>query len=141
MQIWTCVYVVGKRNRAWRLIANAFLFMLLLIKSISSSSCTRKTNIHFRFVWECVRFKYAYFIAVSNCLSRCLGHCFCSFRSLFVSIDYTTLELNYFVFEKHVIAHTSNTNIPLFFVCASSMLSFIAVSNRFRSLFLLVILF
>ena len=34
------------------------------------------------------------FIAVSNRLSRCLDHCFRSFRSLFklISIDYKTLE-------------------------------------------------
>ena len=40
------------------------------------------------------------FIAVSNRFSRCLDHCFRSFRS--ISMDYKTtaaLELNYFVFE------------------------------------------
>ena len=42
-----------------------------------------------------------HFIAVSNRFNRCLDHCFCSFRSLFesISIEYTTLELNNFVFE------------------------------------------
>ena len=41
------------------------------------------------------------FIAVSNRFSLCLDHCFHSFRSLFesISIDYKTLELNYFAFE------------------------------------------
>ena len=46
------------------------------------------------------------FIAVSNRFSRCLRaasiSCFCSFRLLFdyISIDYKTLRLNYFVFKN-----------------------------------------
>ena len=58
---------------------------------------TSNTNIHT--LRLCVSFKYASFYrAVSNRSSRCLDRCFCSFRSQ-NSIDYKTLELNYFVFE------------------------------------------
>ena len=41
------------------------------------------------------------FIVVSNRFSHCLDHWFRLFRSLFksISIDYKTLEINYFVFE------------------------------------------
>ena len=40
-------------------------------------------------------------VIVFNRFSRCLHHCFSSFRSLFepISIDYNTLELNCFVFK------------------------------------------
>ena len=51
------------------------------------------------FVWTLpARFLLSPFF---NRYSRCLDHRFCSIRSLFqaISIDYKTLELNYFVFE------------------------------------------
>ena len=76
----------------------AALRVVLKLEDISSS--VQATQISVRFV--CV---YASStlpsIAVSNCFSRCLDHCFCSFRPLFesISINYRALELNYFVFK------------------------------------------
>ena len=57
------------------------------------------------------------FIAVSDCVIRCLNHSFRSSPSLFESISTITtetLELNHFVFDKHVIGLTSRTNIRIF---------------------------
>ena len=56
----------------------------------------------------CVRFKYASFYLRLQ-----------SFQSLFesISVDYKTLELNYFVFEKHVTKRTSNTNTRTLRLC------------------------
>ena len=46
--------------------------------------------------------------------SRCLDHCFRSFRSLFesISIDYKTLQLNYFVFETFFCCFLSSVSRP-----------------------------
>ena len=64
-------------------------------------SSVQATQISVHFV--CVQYASStlHFIAVSNRFSRCLDHCFRLLRSLFesISIDYKTLELNYFVFE------------------------------------------
>ena len=52
-------------------------------------------------------------------------------------LNTTPLELNYFVFEKHVIQRTSNgnTRVRFDYMYASSTFPFIAVSNRFSCCF------
>ena len=70
-----------------------------VLKPQNISSSAQATQISERFV--CVYASSTLpFIAVSNHFSRCLDHCFCSFPLLFefISIDYKTLELNYFVY-------------------------------------------
>ena len=83
-------------------------------------SSSQATQISVRFVclyvWSTVPLN-----AVSNRFSRCLDHCFRSFRSLFesISIDYKTLELNYFVFETFYLlpflASATHLKNPLIF--------------------------
>ena len=70
-----------------------------VLKPENMSSSTQATQIPVRFV--CVYASSTLpFIAVFNRFSRCLDHGFRSFPSLFksISIDYKTLELNYFLF-------------------------------------------
>ena len=71
-----------------------------LLKLENTSSSAQAKQISVRFVCVYVSSTLP-FIAVFNRFSRCLDHGFRSFRSLFepISIDYKTLELNYFVFE------------------------------------------
>ena len=89
-----------------------------VLKPENMSSSAQATQISVCFV--CVYASSTVpFIAVSNRFSHCLDHCFRSFRSLFasISIDCKTLELNYFVFEKHAIERTSNTNTRSLRLC------------------------
>ena len=72
----------------------------VVLKPENMSSSSQATQIPVRFV--CVYASSTLpFIAVFN---RCLDHCFWSFRLLFqsLSIDYKTLELNYFVFVTFI---------------------------------------
>ena len=85
-----------------------------------------------------VCFRVYEFIGVCNRFSRYLDHYFRLFRSLFefISIDYEKLELNYFVFEKHVIARTSKTNIRTLRLCVRfKYASFYRRFQWFQSLF------
>ena len=71
-----------------------------LSKLENMSPSAQGTQIPVRFVCVYVLSTLS-FITVSNRVSRCLNHCFRSFRSLFesISIDYKLMELNYFIFE------------------------------------------
>ena len=94
-------YFLSLRSFAHSNCANfnqAALRAVLKLENMSSSTQAKQISVRFICVYASSTLP---FIAVSNRFSRCLEHCLCSFRSLFesISIDYKTLELNYFVFE------------------------------------------
>ena len=63
-------------------------------KNMWMSSSAQAKQLCVRFVCVCASWSTLPFIAVYNSFSRCVDHCFCSFRSLFesISIDYKTLH-------------------------------------------------